>query len=62
MVAVQVSGGETSSQLRGGKCSAPEDVAKGRVEFVNVRTPSAHRVRNDGAGEYHVVLFELLDA
>ena len=61
MVVVQVSGGETASQMRGGKWSEPEHVASGSVEFVKLRSPFVHRVRNDGTREYRVDLVELLD-
>ena len=61
MVVVQVSGGQTSSQMRGAKWSGPEHVASGSVAFVKLRSPFVHRVRNDGSRGYRVDLVELMD-
>jgi len=59
-VSVRIGGSEVSTQARDGEWSKPASAAAGSIEFRNVEAPYEHRVRNNGSGEYRVVLIELL--
>ena len=61
-VVVFVSGGRTSVQHAGETWSAPGNVAPRGVSFAaHAAQPTTHRVRNDGADEYRVILVQFLD-
>ncbi len=60
-VAVFVSGGRTSVQHAGKPWGAPVAVEPRRVSFsAHAAEPIVHRVRNDGAEEYRVIVVQFL--
>lgn len=61
MVAVTIAGDATSAQPQGKEWSKPEKVQPGAVSFsADAQHPRTHRVRNEGPGEYHVILVQFL--
>ncbi len=60
-VFVEVSAGFTSAQEQGKNWQEPERNQPGEVGFIAAsKQPYVHRVRNQGATEYHVILVQLL--
>jgi quercetin dioxygenase-like cupin family protein len=59
-VVVRLRGSEVATQKQGAEWSQPANATSGSVEFEKRDAPMVHRVRNSGAGEYRVVLVELL--
>jgi quercetin dioxygenase-like cupin family protein len=60
-VTVYVSGGRVASQEKGATWGRANDVAAGGVEFTAVaRAPFVHRVRNDSAAEYRVIVVQFV--
>ena len=60
-VFVTVSGGLVASQLEGQAWTLAEKVAPGGVEFsADAAKPRVHRVRNEGAAEFHVIVVQFL--
>lgn len=60
-VTVYVSGGRISNQLQGKPWAPAETIEPRGVSFsAHASRPMTHRVRNDGANEYHVILVQFL--
>jgi quercetin dioxygenase-like cupin family protein len=60
-VAIFVSGGMVSVQLEGQPWGQAKMMERGSIAFAdNAAKPITHRLRNDGQGEYHVVLIQFL--
>ena len=60
-VVIHLSGGLVSTQVQGEPWGKPEQRAAGTVAVsADAERAFTHRVRNDGAAEYHVVLVQLL--
>lgn len=60
-VFVEISGGLEAAQPQGGAWAAPKKTAPGEVAFsADAAHHRVHRVRNDGAAEYHVIAVQLL--
>ena len=60
-VFVTVSGGRVASQLQGQAWTSAEKVTPGGVEFsADAGKPRIHRVRNEGAAEFHVIVVQFL--
>ena len=61
-IAIFVSGGLVSVQSEGQPWGQPKTIEPRGVEFAaDAAKPITHRVRNDGASEYHVVLVQFLE-
>lgn len=60
-VFIQVSGGLTAAQTQGKAWGKAEKDVSGAIEFsADSKKTRVHRVRNEGAAEYHVVAVQLL--
>lgn len=59
-VGVHLSDGLTSAQLQGAEWMKPHTAPSGSVQFSpDSKKPFTHRVRNEGAHEYHVVVVQI---